>query len=151
MSKQRKLTGKDAVASKKAPHGGRQCRWCKGEVFPPRQTYCSEQCVHEWRLRSDVAYLRSQLFLRDKGVCGSCALDTVKLRRELYELSIGEREARGAEYGIDAYHSNKLMLWEADHTVAVVNGGGLVGLDGFATLCVACHRKKTQRDLLQRP
>lgn len=149
MSKQRKLTSADALPSKKAPHGNRQCRWCKQEVFPPRRTYCSDRCVHEWSLRSDVAYLRSQLFLRDKGVCRDCGLDATALRRRLYDLPVEEREKVGAEHGIPAYQARNLMLWEADHVVAVMNGGGLAGLDGFATRCVACHIRKTKADLLQ--
>lgn len=85
--------------------------------------------------------------MRDKGVCASCNLNTVALRLELFELPPDERVQVGAEYGYDAYHAEKLMLWEADHTVAVVNGGGLAGLSGYATLCVPCHRKKTQQDI----
>lgn len=150
MSNQRRLTGEDAAPSKKGPHGGRQCRWCKGEVFPPRTTYCSDKCVHEWKLRSDSSYLRSQLFLRDKGVCKGCGLDTMFLRRKLFPLARAERMEEGAKYGVEAYRAEKLMLWEADHVVAVVNGGGLAGLDGYQTLCVACHRRKTRSDLLLR-
>lgn len=116
-------------------------------MFPPFKTYCSEACSHEWRLRSDVAYLRSQLFIRDKGVCKACGRDTVALRLKLFNLPEGERAQAGAELGYDEYHSRKLMLWEADHTVAVVNGGGLAGLGGFTTLCIPCHRTKTQDDL----
>lgn len=144
MSNQRKLTSADAGASKRGPHGGRQCRWCKAEVFPPRTTYCSDSCVTEWKLRSDGAFLRSQVFLRDKGVCKGCGLDTLYLRRRLFGLSNAQRMEEGAKYGVDAYHAEKLMLWEADHVVAVKDGGGLTGLDNFQTLCIRCHRAKTR-------
>src|SRR5580698_7964702 len=33
------------------------CRWCRLEVPRGRYTFCSEWCVHEWRLRSDPGYL----------------------------------------------------------------------------------------------
>jgi hypothetical protein len=147
MSTQRRLTVVDGGLSKKGAHGHRLCRWCGAEVFPPKQTYCSDKCVTEWRLRSDVAFLRSQLFMRDKGVCKGCGLDTLDLRRKLFPLSKAERMTEAAKHGVDAYRAEKLMLWEADHIVAVKNGGGLTGLENFQTLCVRCHRSKTNKDL----
>ena len=146
MSTKRKLTSEDAAPSKRGPHGHFLCRWCGAEVFPPQKTYCGPACVHEWKLRSDVAYLRLQLFNRDKGVCRDCGLNTLALRRKLYELPVEERVRVGAEHGVDAYRAEKLMLWEADHIVAVKDGGGLTGLANFQTLCIRCHRAKTERD-----
>ena len=106
--------------------------------------------MHEWKLRSDSSYLRSQLYLRDKGVCKSCGQDTQKLRLQLYPLVESAREALGAQHGVSAYNARTLQLWEADHVVAVCNGGGLAGLDNYQTLCISCHRAKTQTDLKQR-
>ena len=34
-------------------------------------------------------------------------------------------------------------FWEADHVVAVAEGGGESDLNNFQTLCVPCHAKKT--------
>ena len=34
-------------------------------------------------------------------------------------------------------------LWEVDHIVPVVEGGGECGLDNLQTLCLACHKAKT--------
>ena len=54
------------------------CRWCRLEILAKRRrTFCSDYCVHQWRLRSDPGYLRDQVFLRDKGVCNLCGTDTV--------------------------------------------------------------------------
>ncbi len=33
--------------------------------------------------------------------------------------------------------------WQADHVVAVVEGGGLCGLENYRTLCTPCHKKAT--------
>ena len=143
MSTKRRLTSADASVSNKGAHGNRLCRWCQQEVFPPRQTYCSESCVTNWKLRSDVAFLRSQLFLRDKGFCRSCGLDTLKLRRELYDLCESERCERGRELGFSEYHAKNLMLWEADHVVPVSQGGVLAGLENYQTLCTVCHYRKS--------
>lgn len=36
-----------------------------------------------------------------------------------------------------------VVLWEADHIVPVVEGGGGCGLDGYRTLCRPCHVRET--------
>lgn len=148
LSTKRRLSSADAPPSKRGAHGGRLCRWCACEVFSPQRTYCGPNCVHEWRLRSDTAYLRSQVFLRDKGFCASCQLDTLALRRRLFDLPLEERERVGEEMGFPAHQSRHLTLWEADHMVPVSQGGGVAvgaspgGLDSFQTLCVPCHIRK---------
>lgn len=35
-------------------------------------------------------------------------------------------------------------LWEADHIVPVVLGGGLCGLENYRTLCMPCHKIETK-------
>src|SRR5580693_4152314 len=66
------------------PHGRPLCRWCLMEILAKRRrTFCSDYCVHQWRLRSDPGYLRDQVYLRDAGVCAECGVDTVKAYREL--------------------------------------------------------------------
>jgi len=58
--------------------GFRCCRYCKGSVIPPKRTFCSKQCVHEYRMRSDGTYLRACVFERDNGICAICGIDTKK-------------------------------------------------------------------------
>ena len=49
------------------------CRWCELEILAKRRrTFCSDYCVHQWRLRTDPGYLRDQVFARDRGVCALC-------------------------------------------------------------------------------
>lgn len=38
---------------------------------------------------------------------------------------------------------NITALWEADHIVPVVEGGGACGLDNYRTLCTPCHKSET--------
>jgi 5-methylcytosine-specific restriction endonuclease McrA len=52
-------------------------------------------------------------------------------------------KARCAKISEEWKIGNRKTLWEADHVQAVVEGGGLVGLEGFQTLCLRCHRAKT--------
>jgi hypothetical protein len=100
--------------------------------------------------------------MRDKGVCRACGLDTLDLRRRLYDFDEETRESMGLALGFPAYQARKLMLWEADHTVPVSQGGGVergdasvAGITAFQTLCVRCHiQKSTQeraRDVTEPP
>jgi len=37
------------------------------------------------------------------------------------------------------------MFWQADHEVAVAEGGGGTGLDNLRTLCTPCHAAETEK------
>lgn len=119
------------------------CRWCKSQVSGRRRTFCSDACVHEWRLRSSSSYLRDCVFERDRGVCALCGIDTVKQRRAVMKLPFGMRMAelrRLIEQGVIA--RKRKSWWEADHIVPVVEGGDS-NLENLRTLCVPCHRGVT--------
>ena len=48
------------VDGRRGPNGLPLCRWCDLEILAKRRrTFCSDFCVHQWRLRSDPGYLRS--------------------------------------------------------------------------------------------
>src|SRR5882672_6643351 len=65
-------------ALSKGPNGLPLCRWCDLEILARRRrTFCSDYCVHQWRLRTDPGYLRDQVFARDHGICAVCYIDTI--------------------------------------------------------------------------
>ena len=113
------------------------CRWCRAEVPPRRRTFCSENCVHEWKLRTDPGYLRAQVFLRDRGVCAQCGLDTEVLRKDKRKLDYAARRQFEKDWGYRRH------LWDADHIVPVAEGGGECDLANMRTLCLKCHREAT--------
>jgi len=41
-------------------------------------------------------------------------------------------------------------LWQADHIVPVIEGGGGTGPENLRTLCLGCHRKVTQELMARR-
>lgn len=128
----------------RGPNGRSLCRWCGTEVQPPRRTFCSNNCVHEWRLRSDPGYLRDRVSERDKGVCAVCGRDTTALERELRELrreSYSAWRQRRKELGLG---SRTRSLWDADHVVPVIEGGGDCDLSNIRTLCIPCHKRATK-------
>ena len=46
----------DRKSVPRGPNGRGLCRWCSLEVPKRRFTFCSEFCVHEWKLRLCVQY-----------------------------------------------------------------------------------------------
>jgi len=158
-------------SKERGPNGRGLCRLCKKEVPPGRRTFCSPECVHNWKITSDPGYVRIKLWERDKGVCAICGLDTVKLVAQLEkefemekrwgyryynrggEYLYGEKrkivEDRLAEFGITTsrWYSRRSNrgIWDADHATPVIEGGGECGLDGFRTLCCKCHKEETNK------
>ncbi len=119
------------------------CRWCRMEILAKRRrTFCSDFCVHQWRLRSDPGYLRDQVLLRDKGVCALCGTDTVAAYAEL-KRSRGRVRAELLEvWGMRSVTARR-SLWDADHVRPVAEGGGDCDLDNLRPLCLCCHREVT--------
>ena len=113
------------------------CRRCGSVVPKGRYTFCSEACVHEWRLRTDPGYLREQVFLRDGGVCGLCGIDTEQLRKEKRKLDYLSRKQFERDWG------GRRHFWDADHILPVAEGGGECDLHNLRTLCLKCHRAVT--------
>ncbi len=143
MSVNRKMAGgrADRRGLPTGPHGRNLCRWCSLEVPPGRHTFCSAWCVEEWRVRSDPGYLRSKVLERDRGVCSSCGLDCLDAERQLKRLRGAARLKSYLHWGLRA--GSRKSLWDADHILAVVEGGGECDLENIRTLCLKCHRAAT--------
>jgi 5-methylcytosine-specific restriction protein A len=131
----------DRAALLKGPGGRALCRWCGLEVPARRRTFCSDWCVHEWRLRSDPGYLREQVFHRDRGVCAICRVDTRAAYWDLKRSRGQHRQKLMARWGLKRL--NRRSLWDADHILPVVEGGGECDLGNLRTLCLICHRQQT--------
>lgn len=123
-----------------APLRPEGCRYCGAPVEGRRRTFCSDTCVHEWRLRSDSGYVRKKLYRRDRGRCAVCGLYTPGLRAKWNKMDAEERALAEREFGL---RKGKRSMWDADHVVPVALGGGQCGLDGYRTLCLPCHRLAT--------
>ena len=125
----------------KGPHGRNLCRWCQTEIFKGRYTFCSDQCVHAWKLRTDPGYLREQVFRRDGGICAACGADTEMLRRDKRKLDYAARLRFERDWGVTG--QIRRSLWDADHIMPVCEGGGECDLTNIRTLCLKCHRQAT--------
>ena len=110
------------------------CRWCRGPIAPPRRTFCSDACVHEWKVRSSPWYVRKQIKKRDKGICQICGFNVVQAHRQWTRSKppVTDRTARRS------WRASR-PRWEADHIVPVADGGGECGLENYRLLCRPCH------------
>lgn len=125
------------------PSGRPLCRWCQLEILASRRrTFCSEFCVHQWRLRSDPGYLRAQVLARDHGLCTLCSTDTLLAFRQLQRSRGKARADLLALWGLRSVRARR-SLWDADHILPVAEGGGECDLDNLRTLCLPCHREVT--------
>jgi 5-methylcytosine-specific restriction protein A len=145
MSTSRSMRGgwADPESLAKGTNGRPLCRWCGLEIPEGRRrTFCSDWCVNEWKLRTDPGYLREQVFARDRGVCAACGIDCTAEVRRLKRLRGAARITQWAAWGLRP--GQRRTLWDADHIVPVVEGGGECDLSNIRTLCLKCHRGFTR-------
>jgi 5-methylcytosine-specific restriction endonuclease McrA len=139
----------DRASLRKGANGRILCRWCDLEVPKGRLTFCSDYCVQEWRLRSDPGYLREKVLERDGGVCAGCGIDCLEAARQLKRLRGAARLKASLDWGVGGGSGGasgrvvRKTLWDADHIVPVVEGGGECDLANIRTLCLKCHRAAT--------
>ena len=154
MSKKRRTAGIYSSAAPRGPNGERLCRNCHGPMPKGIRHNCSPECSKEWRCKTSPWYLRMVLRERDRGVCVICGLDTTALKaavnwvcEHLYKANrirwFGHEEWWNFQKAIGVPGRWPGDLWDADHIVPVIEGGGECGLDNYRTLCIPCHKKET--------
>jgi hypothetical protein len=92
--------------------------------------------------------MRDCTYKRDKGICNICNLDTKLIAREALLLVGNDRNVFLQNHNISLKRKIWKVkhgggLWDADHILAVKDGGGLCGLENIRTLCIPCHKKIT--------
>lgn len=131
-----------------------RCKWCGGDAKPPRLFWCSDRCVQAWKAL-DPEQLRQACWERDRGFCRLCHRDIAVLEKRLRAaLGLGsdhldahgraraERRGKRWEYFLARVRVSVQRLWEADHTIPVIEGGPNC-LANLRTLCVPCHKRVT--------
>ncbi len=114
----------------KGPNGRALCRRCSTEVPVGRRTFCSEPCIHEWKIRTQPSYAKQQVKKRDDGICAICRTDCF----EGYRGTRAHESSRGL-----------LFLFDMDHNLPVGAGEGSCGLDNPRSLCRPCHKTETAK------
>lgn len=131
------------------------CSGCGKPVPKGRRNWCSQDCVDAHLIRNNHGVARRETFKRDRGVCAGCGRDTEALRKrlELWFRALTARDPleqyrrrEGSTWRLKWEVRLKWRdrhLWEMDHVVPVVEGGGGCGLDNLRTLCRPCHKRAT--------
>jgi len=82
------------------------------------------------------------VFARDRGVCKLCGLDTIEFYRRFRLLAARKRSLLRRRLGLPR---TRRSFWDADHIVAVAEGGGECDLSNIRTLCCWCHLDETAK------
>jgi len=122
------------------PTGRRWC--CGGEVRRGRRSWCGEPaCLEDACIRGGhTSWVRPAVEGRDDGRCALCGGWPGLADRMSLLLPRDDRTALRDAWGLTSPAGH---WWEADHIVAVAEGGGGCGLDGYRTLCRPCHARES--------
>lgn len=123
------------------------CKWCGKKCEGLRYSWCSNKCRIEFLIRYSGASVQWRIRQRDKGVCAVCGIDTEWLKNELHKIKC-VNYSNGMTWPIwrnslGVWNTHNHQLWEADHIIPVILGGGCCGLDNYRTLCLKCHKEET--------
>jgi len=136
---------------------GKLCAYCGGDLSAASRlpgvssTYCSRECAEQGRLKRGWGnQLRAQLFALEGGVCRLCSVDGHALFTRVLALEPAERlnalcnanwKLPKSAKALDRLLQNPKEgdFWQADHILAVAEGGGSCGIENLRTLCVPCH------------
>jgi len=152
----------------RGPNGRALCRQCNAEVPVGRRSFCGDQCVDRWKITTDPTYVRIKLYERDHGICAICGMDCKALVKKLEKIEGSveywiranshayENRVTGNERLIAKLRELKISIhryckrrwygiWDADHIIPVVEGGGECGLENYRTLCCRCHKQETAK------
>ena len=131
-----------------APRG--TCRWCGAEILYEqgakrgqldRRRRWHPACVDRY-MESDPREARRRVRRRDRGICAHCGVDTYAIRRRI--------RGRGATKKLrELGFKPRKSLWELDHVVPLIEGGGH-DLSNLQTLCTPCHKRKTSSEATAR-
>lgn len=156
---------KNRYRGQKGPNGRGLCTWCGSEVPNGRRSWCSDQCVDEFRQRKERAYWNGKARRRDKGICQCCGIDIGRVCHLLHskisaDLSwINHRFWPGTNqinpywkafeiYRLREEYYRRLgwpsygVAEEFDHIVELADGGENT-LANLQTICSRCHKRKT--------
>jgi len=134
-----------------------KCAWCGKESS---LKYCCNECTAEAHIRRGDT-VGSEVFKRDHGICAECGIDTDSLDLMRVYLSLrpflictGDcvrvmRKWHYPKWIQDQWGPwwpgrGDLQMWQADHIIPVIEGGGCCGLDNYQTLCTRCHKEDTK-------
>ncbi len=87
---------------------------------------------------------RAEVFERDQQTCQVCGLSIEFLAGWLFPRSSPLRAEALEKYPWAAKAYNINDLWDLDHRIPVIQGGGELGIENLRTCCRGCHKELTK-------
>ena len=127
--------------------------------------FCTGDCRAAFFLKRNSSTLRRQVGAMDECICQGCGLDCARVIAALKSAPTTEDRIEALDRfprwkaRLSKAQTNYLLrvepfadgyVWNADHRVAVSEGGGACGLENLQSLCVACHSEKTSIEAKRR-
>jgi hypothetical protein len=128
------------------------CAWCNEfPVTKKNAKYCDRDCGD-----SAMVYCYPQdkhskgfMLLKQNFKCSICSEDFSEYIRDQIRRN-EERTSYRMPLNIWGIGTWIAHLMDADHKVAIVNGGAGLGVDNIHLICKPCHVKKTSQDMKER-
>lgn len=146
------------------------CRWCHAPLEGKQTSWCSDGCRVQVARHCDWDSARRILEQRSKGVCARCGFDTEALSAAIWAYQRIHHDAMIGGPGISKHDRNEryqltkhwptttdlcraigkrasrwpCALWDANHILALAEGGSLCDQDNLECLCLLCHWEHTR-------
>jgi len=107
--------------------------WCGKKIVKPRRKYCCNDHADLWYWSINTRWesFRDHVLRRDDFTCQECGYQPKMITNQ-------------------QYHYRDDSNLQADHIIAIVNGGMCFDLENVRTLCLDCHHKKTGNDIREK-
>ena len=148
------------------------CTWCGAVVPKGRRSWCSQACVDRFKVTT-VDGQHAAVEERDRGTCALCCLDTARFRvvvsRWLNVFGIDRQTGRywpdvrrrlaqaltahglpTSERSVAHLWGARVIWWDMDHAIPIVDGGHPCALENLRTLCYWCHQRETSEAATRR-
>lgn len=111
-----------------------------GRYYNVLASTCNNVLLLNYKCATLDFNMRLPVFERDLGICKSCGADCEKIKRVFWRILDTDAQAF---YG-QVVGFNGKVFWEADH-VLERGAAGANTLENQQTLCMPCHRQKTNK------
>lgn len=145
------------------------CRFCADEIREDNGTrlvlktakrwhsWPEHNCLQAWKIATDPQFARTQVFLRDFGICAGCGCDTKGAPPDGFDWAEIIEDLKTISPKMATWGTMGLGKWELDHIVPlwVIDREEVTALKywllgNMQTLCDSCHAEKTGKEAANR-
>lgn len=131
---------------RKTPDG--KCAWCNEFAVKNKSAkYCDRECGDSAMVYCypQARHSKGFMLIKQEFKCATCVKDFSEHIRVMIDRMKKRSPTQIADNWLVGCWISSLM--DADHKVAIVNGGSGFGVDNIHLICKPCHKKKTNEDM----